>query len=287
MAGSVKNREKAEMLAGVITMSVAILLLVLAVVMMTRCDVEAPETTESTTSQDTRETEPPAPTLQANPYNAGDFAYSNGYLSCIAGQSILGIDVSSHQGVIDWAQVAGTDVEFVMVRIGYRGYVVGDICEDTMWRTNVQGAKENGLMVGAYFFSQAISVEEALEEAAFVLEQLDGMALDLPIVFDWEPIGETARTAEVDAETLNACAVAFCEAMREAGYQPMVYFNIDLSNRLLDLVQMQQQGYPFWLALYSNQMSYPYQVDMWQYSNSGSIAGIDGDVDLNLYFTYE
>lgn len=286
MAGGVKNREKAEMLAGIFTMAVAILLLVAVVLIMTQCDMEAPETTDSTVSQDTRETQPPEPTLRANPYNSGDFACNNGYLTCISGKSILGIDVSSHQGIIDWAQVAGTDVKFVMVRIGYRGYMVSDICEDSMWRTNVAGAKENGLMVGAYFFSQAISVEEALEEAAFVLQQLDGMALDLPVVFDWEPIGETTRTAQVDAQTLNACAIAFCEAIRKAGYEPMVYFNIDLSSRLLDLVQMQQQGYPFWLAMYSTQMTYPYRVDMWQYTNSGSVAGIDGDVDLNLLFSY-
>lgn len=289
MAGKVKNKERIELLAGLIAMGVAILLLLLAILFMTQCSAEPPETTGSTMSDSTGSTpsEPTLPTLPLNPYQAGDFAYNNGYLTCIAGKSTLGIDVSSHQGVIDWAKVATTDVGFAMVRMGYRGYVVGDICEDTMWRENMQGARENGLKLGAYFFSQAISVEEALEEARFVLELLDGMSLDMPVVFDWETIGDNARTAHMDAETLNACAKAFCDTMEEAGYEAMVYFNLDLSLRLLDLNQMYQEGYHFWLAMYTDRMTFPFQVDMWQYSDGGSVPGIQGNVDLNLYFTYD
>lgn len=289
MAGIIKNRERTELLAGVITLGVAVLLLVLAAIFMTRCNAEAPTDGENTGTASTESTSPAptAPTLPDNPYGPGDFAYNNGYLTCIGGKSTLGIDVSSHQGLIEWDKVATTDVEFAMIRVGYRGYSNGLICEDTMWLDNMTGARENGLKIGAYFFSQAISIEEALEEATFLLELLQGMELDMPVVFDWEPIGDSARTAHMDAKTLNACAIAFCEAMRAAGYEPMVYFNIDLSSRLLSLTEMQEQGYHFWLAMYSNQMTYPYQIDMWQYSDGGSVAGIQGDVDLNLYFTYE
>lgn len=288
MAGIIKNRERTELLAGVITLGVAVLLLLLAVIFLTRCNAEAPENTESTpSSTESAPTEPAAPTLPDNPYGPGDFAYNNGYLTCIGGKSSLGIDVSSHQGIIEWDKVAATDVEFAMVRVGYRGYSNGLICEDTMWLDNMTEARENGLKIGAYFFSQAISIEEALEEAAFVLELLDGLKLDMPIVFDWEPIGDSARTGHMDAKTLNACAIAFCEAVKAAGYEPMVYFNIDLSSRLLSLTEMQEQGYHFWLAMYSNQMTFPYQVDMWQYSDGGSVPGIQGDVDLNLFFTYD
>lgn len=288
MAGLIKDREQTEILAGVIVMGVAILLLLLAILFMTRCSTDAPEASANTTAPaETEQTGPTGPTLAENPYHAGDFAYNNGYLTCIAGKSILGVDVSSHQGNIDWAKVAKTDVAFAMVRVGYRGYVVGDIREDTMWKTNMQGARENGLMLGAYFFSQAISVEEALEEAEFVLSLLDGMELEMPIVFDWEPIGDSARTAHMDAETLNACAKAFCNTMENAGYDAMVYFNIDLSTRLLDLTQMQEAGYHFWLAMYTDRMTFPHKIDMWQYSDGGMVSGIDGNVDLNLYFTYE
>lgn len=288
MAGFVKNREKTEMLAGWITMGVAVLLLGAAILFMTRCSSDGQESTGGgeSTSMTTLSTEATLPPLADNPYNAGDFAYRNGYLTCLAGESMLGVDVSSHQGSIDWAAVAATDVGFAMVRIGYRGYEYGNICEDTMWTTNVAGARDNGLLVGIYFFSQAVNEEEALEEARFVLDLLDGMALDLPIVFDWEPISDTARTANVDAETLNACATAFCDAIADAGYTPMVYFNTDLSTRLLDLQQMQQNGCSFWLAMYSDRMTFPYQIHMWQYSDGGTVAGIDGDVDLNLYFIY-
>lgn len=289
MSVKVKDREKIEVLAGLITMGVAIILLLIAIIFMTRCSAQPSETTGSTdnSSAEAPETDPTAPTLIENPYGAGDFAYNNGYLTCITGSSMLGIDVSSHQGTIDWTKVATSDVKFAMVRVGYRGYVVGDVCEDTMWQTNMQGARDNGLMIGAYFFSQAISVEEALEEAAFVLEKLNGMKLDLPIVFDWEPIGDSARTAHMDAKTLNACAKAFCDAVEAAGYDGMVYFNIDLSSRLLDLPQMQQAGYHFWLAMYSDRMTFPHRIDMWQYTDGGSVPGINGNVDLNLYFTYE
>lgn len=289
MSGKVKDREKAEVFAGLITMGVAIVLLLTAVIFMTRCSAQPPETTGDTGTApvESLETEPTAPTLAENPYSAGDFAYNNGYLTCIEGDSMLGIDVSSHQGTIDWTKVATTDVAFAMVRVGYRGYVVGDVCEDTMWRANMQGARDNGLMIGAYFFSQAISVEEAMEEAAFVLEKLDGMELDMPIVFDWEPIGDTARTAHMDEKTLNACAKAFCDAVEAAGYEAMVYFNIDLSSRLMDLTQMQEAGYHFWLAMYSDRMTFPHKIDMWQYTDGGTVAGITGNVDLNLYFTYE
>lgn len=289
MAGFVKNREKTELLAGLITMGAAILLLIFAVLFMTRCTADTPDDTQATesTAMSTNATESTLPPLATNPYGPGDFAYDNGYLTCLAGESMLGVDVSYHQGDIDWAKVARTDVRFAMVRIGRRFIDSGTIEADPMWQVNLQGAKENGLLVGVYFFSQAINPAEALEEAEFVLELLDGMPLDLPVVFDWEPMGEDDRTSHMDAETLNACAKIFCDAIAEAGYTPMVYFNEDLSSRLLDLQQMQQEGYAFWLAKYSNQMTFPHKIDMWQYTDGGNVPGIEGNVDLNLYFTYK
>ena len=289
MAGLVKNKEKFELVAGLITMGVAVLLVLFAILFLSRCTAEAPEdegngdaTTMSTMLQG-----PTDPTLAPNPYGPGDFAYKNGYLTCIAGKSILGVDVSYYQGNIDWQAVASSPVDFAMVRIGRRFADTGTIQEDPMWQVNLNGAKSNGLLVGVYFFSQAINPAEALEEAQFVISLLDGMALDLPVVFDWEFLGETDRTAHMDAATLNACAKTFCDAIAAAGYTPMVYFNEDLSSRLLDLQQMQTEGYAFWLAKYSNQMTYPHKIQMWQYTDGGNVPGIDGNVDLNLYFTYE
>lgn len=285
MPGFVKNREKGELIAGLITMGAAVILLLGAILVMTQCTATPGDENPSSPSQSSSSLpDPTGPTLAANPYKAGDFAYRNGYLTCLAGQSVLGIDVSSHQSDIDWQKVADAGIGFSMIRIGYRGYSNGETVEDTMWKTNFQGAKENGLMVGVYFFSQAITVEEAKEEAALALQWLDGAALDLPIVFDWEPISETARTANVSAEMLVDCALAFCAEVEKAGYDAMVYFNIDLSTTLLDLLQVQEAGYDFWLAMYKDSMTFPYQIEMWQYTDGGSVPGINGNVDLNLYF---
>lgn len=221
--------------------------------------------------------------LRPNPYDETDFGYENGYLTCLAGESWLGIDVSHHQGVIDWPQVAQSGVKFAMIRLGNRTVADGILKEDRYGRENLAGARNAGLKVGVYFYSQAISVEEAKEEAAFLLQLLDGAQLQMPVVFDWEIYSKEGRTANVDSETLNACAIAFCEIVRAAGYQPMVYFNQDIAKRLLDLEQMQQQGYGFWLAMYSDQMKWPYWTDLWQYTEAGRVPGIETNVDLNLY----
>lgn len=221
--------------------------------------------------------------LRSNPYDEADFGYENGYLTCLTGESWLGIDVSHHQGVIDWQQVARSGVTFAMIRMGNRTVADGILKEDRYGRENLAGAKKAGLNVGVYFYSQAISVEEAKEEAAYLLQLLDGAALEMPVVFDWEIFSQEGRTANVDGETLNACAIAFCETIRLAGYEPMVYFNRDIAKRLLDLEQMQAQGYGFWLAMYSDQMTWPYWMDLWQYTDSGRVPGIETNVDLNLY----
>lgn len=287
MPGLIKDREKTELIAGLIVMGVALILLIVAIIVMTSCNAQGPANVENTTTSTTQATDPTLPPLLPNPYSAGDFAYRNGYLTCLAGKSLLGVDVSSHQSYIDWKQVADAGIDFAMIRMGYRGYMNGEVVEDTMWQENLQGALDNGLLVGVYFFSQAITVQEAVEEANYILKWLAGTRLDLPIVFDWEPISDTARTANMDAETLNACALAFCNQLEQAGYKTMVYFNLDTSTRLLDLQQLQQAGCHFWLAHYTDTMTFPHRIDMWQYTDGGTVPGINGNVDLDLYFVYE
>ncbi len=216
-----------------------------------------------------------------NLYGPGDFAMENGYLKCTAGESVLGIDVSSHQMEVDWQQVADAGVKFVMVRLGYRGYESGAVrADDNVWK-NLKGAREAGVQVGAYFYSQAISVEEALEEAEFCLELLDGYALDFPLVYDWEYAGEGTRTENFNSRTLTDCTVAFCETVRQGGYSPMVYFNTHLAREGFELDEL--TAYDFWLAMYDAPMNFPYRVDMWQYTQSGTVPGIETAVDINLY----
>ena len=225
------------------------------------------------------------PTLPENPYGPLDFGFEGDYLSCFAGESMLGIDVSYWQGQIDWQQVKDAGIEYAILRIGQRGSEQGVIAEDQMVRQYYQEASAVGLKLGGYFFSQAISVEEAIEEAEFVLEIIEGWNLEMPIVYDWEYYSDTARTANMDARTLTDCTIAFCETIKAAGYTPMVYFNREQALNLVYLTEL--TDYRFWLAMYDSSMTYESKIDMWQYTCTGSVPGITGDVDLNLYFIYE
>lgn len=288
MAKGGKRNNNADLMAGIIVLIVALGLLAVVVFAMQQwTQVLPPPTVQPTTTTTAAPTKPPSPTLAPNPLENNAFTYDeNGYLTCLSAESWLGVDVSEHQGKIDWNQVAQTDVKFAMVRLAYRGWgSEGVIRADARGLENLDGAADAGLQVGVYFFSQAISVEEAIEEARFVLQLLDGRELDMPVVFDWETVSsEEARTANMKKATLNACALAFCQEIEAAGYDAMVYFNLDLARWKFDLLAIQQAGYDFWLAMYSDSLRYAYQVRMWQYTSEGSVSGIKGRVDLDLYF---
>ena len=220
-----------------------------------------------------------------NPYTPEDFTTLDGYVTCTAGPTRRGLDVSKHQGPIDWEQVRSAGFDFAIIRIGYRGNTAGEIFPDSMARDNLAGAKAAGFDVGVYFYSQAISPEEAMEEAQWCLDFLAGEHLDLPLVYDWEYVSPSARTGAMDRKTLTECALTFCRTVEASGYQPMVYFNGHISRDLLDLKAI--EGYPFWLAQYKDQMDYPYKVHFWQYTETGTVPGIDGNVDIDLMFLYE
>ena len=287
-----KQGDQHQLIAGALAIVMSVALLVGTVVCMRRCSAALPtfppETDARITSPVTvLPTTTAGPTLAANPYGPGDFAYNGGYLTCLAGESHLGVDVSEYQGIIDWQQVAEAGVRFAMIRVGFRAWgSQGELREDVHWQDNLRNAAQAGLQVGVYFFSQALTPAEAEEEAEFVLRLLDGQALDLPVVFDWEFVSDDARTAWMTADSLNACAMAFCQKIREGGYTPMVYFNQDLAKRMYDLQQLQDADVGFWLAMYSNSMTYPYRLSMWQYTADGSVPGIQGKVDINLLLLY-
>lgn len=238
--------------------------------------LQVPETTAAPT------TEPTLPPPEANPYGPLDFQYDGWYLSCLAGKSVLGLDVSYYQKEVDWQAVRDAGFEFVIIRVGYRGFSAGELTPDTHAQLHYEGAKAAGLKIGAYLFSQAVSVEEAEEEADFLLAAIADWEVDMPVVFDWEYVSDTARTALMDARTLTDCTIAFCERVEAAGYEPMVYFNRNQGYRLLHLEELTDYG--FWLALYNDRMTYPYKIDMWQYTSTGTVPGIEGDVDINLWF---
>ena len=230
----------------------------------------------------------PLPTIEpiiepeANPYGRLDFQYDrNNYLYCLRQESYPGVDVSAFQKDIDWQKVKDSGIRFAMLRLGYRGYESGKLVEDEYIQQNLKQTKEVGMPIGAYFFSQALTVKEVDEEIEFMLKVLGDYELHMPIVLDWEIPTPDARTAQMDARTLTALQEYFCETMTEMGYTPMVYFNWHQSNTLLYLNEL--EDYPFWLALYGSRMTYPYHVEMWQYTDSGKVPGIRGGVDLNIY----
>ena len=199
--------------------------------------------------------------------------------------SRIGIDVSEFQGEdIDWKQVRESGIEFVIIRLGYLAYgETGELVLDDMFDRNMQGALDAGLDVGVYFFSQAITPGEAVEEAEFVLEHVRGYEIDGPIVYDTEEIkGDTARTDNnTRQEFTNYCKV-FCDTIEQAGYDPMIYANMKWMAFTLDMEQL--ADYDFWYADYHDVPQCPYEYEIWQYSETGAVPGINANVDLNVWF---
>ena len=205
----------------------------------------------------------------------------NGWISYP--DALQGVDVSVYQGEIDWQAVADAGVDFAIIRVGYRGYSQGAIQPDTNFQKNMEGALKAGLDVGVYFFSQATTVREAEEEADYVLEAIRSYPVTYPVVFDWEFIdGQTARTDEMEGEHMTECAKTFCELVQAAGYTPMVYFNQEQGYLYYQLDQLDE--FSFWLAEYDEKPDFFYNFAMWQYTHTGTVPGIPGNVDLNLAF---
>jgi GH25 family lysozyme M1 (1,4-beta-N-acetylmuramidase) len=223
--------------------------------------------------------EPELPDI--NPYRPEDFVSENGFMTCLSTESVPGIDVSYYQGDIDWEQVRQAGIEFAFVRVGFRRSATGTLGEDELAKKNLREARNAGLKVGAYFFSQATSVKEAQEEAEFALNTVKGFRLDLPLAYDWEKVEGGSRTNEVSQETLMKCIKVFCDTVEDAGYESMVYFNRDLSQTLLDVRQL--GATPVWLAMYHTYPDAPCKPTYWQYTDQGEVPGINGYVDLNLY----
>lgn len=192
-----------------------------------------------------------------------------------------GVDVSVFQGDIDWNAVADDGISFAMLRLGGRGYGEGALYEDTNFVKNFEGATAAGLKVGVYFFSQAVTVEEAVQEARFVTEILNGTPLDLPVAYDWEHVDDTsARTASVSGEAVTSFAKAFCDTVTEAGYETIIYFNREHGYYNYELSMI--PDYFYWYAEYADQPSFVYDYHLWQYTESGTVNGINGRVDLNI-----
>lgn len=227
--------------------------------------------------------------IKRNTYKAENFSVDDRYRMSynVDGEesSYFGIDVSSYQGDIDWQLVKEDGVEFAFLRIGYRGYgEEGKLCADEFFIQNYEEAHNAGIDLGIYFFSQAATVDEAKEEAEYVLSLLGNRQLEYPIVFDWETVvtgdpEDIPRTEDVMPQTLTLSAIAFCETIKDAGYDAMIYTNKKLATIKYDLRQLSE--YPVWLAFYDTELSYCYDFDIWQYGTA-RVDGIEGEVDVNI-----
>ena len=221
-----------------------------------------------------------------SPYDWTKLDRSNGRFQYIVDDQVksrLGIDVSESQHVIDWASVASDGIDFAMIRLGYRGSTEGGLYLDEQYWTNLDGARDAGLDCGVYFFSQAVNVEEAEEEADYVLERLNGAPLECPIGFDSEALAvglESSRTEDLTNDEMAAIAEAFCNRVGEAGYRSIVYGNaFDLSRYSRTTLEQT----PIWWAEYDTPVpSASIDFELWQYSHTGTVAGIETSVDMNI-----
>ena len=224
--------------------------------------------------------------VPANELTEDMFSSSNGSIRYIGSDYdvLRGVDVSEHQLDIDWKQVAASGVDYAYIRVGWRGYTEGGLFEDVYFERNIQGALDAGLHVGVYMFSQAVTVQEAIEEADFVLERIGKYNVTLPVVFDWEKIeAAEARSHGLTMDLRTDCARAFCETIKSAGYVPCVYFNRNLGYYGYDLTRL--TDYEFWFSLpESGFPNFYYACDMWQYSFTETVPGIAEPTDMNLWF---
>ena len=222
-----------------------------------------------------------------NSYNTDNFRIDNGFMAYFDDDgnkiSHLGVDLSYHNGDIDWQALKSAGCEFVMLRIGYRGYTEGGLIKDEKFDEYFVGAKEVGLKVGVYFFTQSVSVEEAIEEADYVLELLDGATLEYPIAYDTEDVtDDNARTnvEEIADELRSQMCIAFCERIKERGYYPIIYASENWMRRDMELELL--SDYEFWAPQYREENDFLYDFTIWQYTENGNIPGIKGEVDLDI-----
>jgi len=211
----------------------------------------------------------------------------NGRIKCLRDDvtAVYGIDVSAWQEDVDWQKVAADGMEFAMLRLGRRNSEAGDHAFDAYFEKNYAGARAAGLKVGCYFYSSAITVQEAFEDAEAVLKVLNGRPLDLPVAFDWE-VGnrDTSRNANVDGRVITRMADKFCERIQQAGYESVIYLNLYLSYFKYEISISQKYG--LWFAGYREWPDLAYRFFMWQYSNEGRVSGINGNVDMDIMFHF-
>ncbi len=199
--------------------------------------------------------------------------------------SYIGADISKQTGNVNFASLKAAGVDYVMIRLGGRGYSTGQITLDENFKQNIEGAIAEGLDIGVYFYSQAISQDEANEEANFVVQNLEPYRAHIkyPVAFDMEFVAnDESRIDGLSREDRTKIATSFLEGVKVAGYVPMVYGDKEWLIKEIDLAKL--QDYDVWLAQEADMPDYPYRYAMWQYSTTGVLNGIKGDANLNICF---
>lgn len=226
--------------------------------------------------------------LKKNDYNAENLnILESGEIQYMENDQVTsrkGIDVSKFQGEIDWEAVAADGVEYAFIRVGNRGYgAEGKLLEDDMFETNIEGALQAGIKVGVYFYTQAINEEEVLAEADLVLRKIAPYKVECPVVYDVEKVsGANGRMNALSAKERTDLTLLFCETIAEAGYEPMIYYNMEMATLMLELERLEE--YEKWFAYYNQDLYFPYDYKIWQYSHTGRVNGIKGEVDMNISF---
>ncbi len=200
---------------------------------------------------------------------------SDGVLS-----SKVGIDVSTFQSTIDWKKVKAAGIDFALIRVGFRGYGTAKLVMDVQFEKNIAGANAAGVDCGVYFFTQAITEEEAREEARYTLNAIKNYTVSYPVIIDTELVGDpSARANSLSAKQRTDIVNAFCDEVRKGGYYPMVYadkgwltYNLEASRLTADV----------WLAQYNSTVTYTGEYKIWQYTSSGRVDGISTAVDMNV-----
>ena len=204
-------------------------------------------------------------------------------------KSYGGIDVSTFNYGINWAQVADYGVDFALIRAGFRGYESGTIVHDSYFLSNIQGAKAHGIRTGIYFFTQAVNEGEAIEEANWAINVANQNGLTYPVIaidVEWSNKDKDGRADWISNQDRTNVVNAFCRTVRNAGYTPLIYANMDWLKNKLYMDQLKE--YDVWLAHYTwdvnNKSNYQGNYSMWQYSSKGSISGIGTAVDMNICY---
>ena len=210
--------------------------------------------------------------INGNPY------FTNAYGAIIT--RLNGIDVSNWQGNIDWTRIANSEIDFAIIKAGYRGKMNGNLAKDSKFDQNITGALAAGLSVGAYIFSEAMNYSEGAEEARYLVSLVKNYNIQLPLVIDTENQG--GRSSNISVRDRTEAIRGFCETIESQGYTPMIYASTSWLNNKLNMKVLSK--WKVWVAQHYSKVTYSGKYDIWQYTSKGRVDGVNGDVDMNYMY---